>query len=146
MINVFDKEGFQKYVSNKASSSCYSSGLTSVEKMYAPVDIDIEFDKDECAKLLRQLEAAKNEDGIDSSDRSRRQDIYSHLKKYVCYKRYKKFIAWMSEQPQREDAEKKYSEATVLAMAQCIQKGLEDLSDINLRDKDLFAITSANEF
>ena len=82
---MFDKEGFQKYVGISSANS-YSSGLANVERMYAPVDIDMEFENDECAELLKRLEIAKNESGIDSSDKSRRQDNYSHLKKYICYK------------------------------------------------------------
>ncbi len=142
---MFDKEGFQKYVGISSANS-YSSGLANVERTYAPVDIDMEFENDECAELLKRLEIAKNESGIESSDKSRRQDNYSHLKKYICYKRYMKFISWMSEQPQRENTEKKYSAATVLAAAECIHKGLGALPNFIFRDKDCFAITSANEF
>ena len=142
---MFDKEGFQRYVGISSANS-YASGLANVERIYAPVDIDIEFENDECAELLKQLEMAKNEDGIDSSTKSRRQDNYSHLKKYICYKRYRKFVSWMKEQPQRDDSEKKYSDATVLAAAECIHKGLGTLPNFSFRDKDCFAITSANEF
>lgn len=142
---MFDKEGFQRYVGISSANS-YASGLANVERIYAPVDVDVEFENDECAELLKRLEMAKNEGGIGSSEKSRRQDNYSHLKKYICYKRYRKFVSWMKEQPQRDDSEKKYSDATVLAAAECIHKGLGALPNFNFRDKDCFVITSANEF
>ena len=55
---MFDKDGIKKYLGGNSGNS-YAAGLTNVERKYSPVDIDAEFEKDECASLLSILEKSK---------------------------------------------------------------------------------------
>lgn len=142
---MFDKDGIKKYLGGNSGNS-YAAGLTNIERKYSPVDIDAEFEKDECASLLSTLEKAKFEPDLEPKEKSQRQDNYSHLKKYIYFKRYKRFIAWLSEQPQKNDPTKRYAPQTVEAAANCIRKGLSTLSVFTYKETDCFSITDPDEF
>ena len=142
---MFDKDGIKKYLGGNSGNS-YAAGLTNVERKYSPVDIDAEFEKDECASLLSILEKAKFEPDLEPKEKSQRQDNYSHLKKYIYFKRYKRFISWLSEQPQKNDPTKRYAPQTVEAAANCIRKGLSTLSVFTYKEADCFSITDPDEF
>ena len=142
---MFDKDGIKKYLGGNSGNS-YAAGLTNVERKYSPVDIDAEFEKDECASLLSILEKAKFEPDLEPKEKSQRQDNYSHLKKYIYFKRYKRFISWLSEQPQKNDPTKCYAPQTVEAAANCIRKGLSTLSVFTYKETDCFSITDPDEF
>lgn len=60
--------------------------------------------------------------------------------------RYKKFIQWMSNQPQKNDTSKKYSASTVEAAAECLHKRLSSLSIYTYKDTDCFSINDTTEF
>ena len=81
---MFDKEGFKKYVGTSSADS-YASGLTIIERTYELVDIDGEFDRDGCTDLLKKLESAKFEEGLDTTEKSIRQNHYSNLKKIYVF-------------------------------------------------------------
>ena len=142
---MFDKDGIKKYLGGNSGNS-YAAGLTNIERKYSPVNIDAEFEKDECATLLTTLEKAKFEPNLEPKEKSQRQDNYSHLKKYIYFKRYKRFIAWLSEQPQKNDPSKRYAMPTVEAAANCIRKGLSTLSVFTYKETDCFSITDPDEF
>lgn len=142
---MFDKDGIKKYVGGNSGNS-YSAGLTNIERKYSPVNIDDEYSKDECSALLSKLEKAKFEPNLEQKEKSQRQDNYSHLKKYIWFMRYKKFIQWLSEQPQKNDASRKYSASTVEAAAECLHKRLSSLSIYTYKDTDCFSINDATEF
>ena len=142
---MFDKSGIKRYVGGDSGNS-YSAGLTNIERRYSPVDIDDEYEKDECSSLLTRLEEAKFEPNLEQKEKSQRQDNYSHLKKYIFFKRYKRFIVWLSKQPQKNDTTKHYAEGTVQAAAACLHKGLSTLSIYTYKETDCFSITDPDEF
>ena len=142
---MFDKDGIKRYVGGNSGNS-YSAGLANIERKYAPIDIDHEFEKDECSTLLSKLEKAKFEPNLEQKEKSQRQDNYSHLKKYICFKRYKRFIAWLSRQQQKNDVSRSYAEGTARAAASCLHKGLSTLSAYNYKETDCFSITDPEVF
>ncbi len=141
---MFIKDEFMKYVGNTSGNS-YATGLKSIESIYN-VNIDAEFEKDECKSLLKNLENAKKEKNISQTEQHKRRDNYSHLNKYTHFKRYKAFIEWFSQQPQKNDATKTYSMQTVMAAARLLKNGLKFLSTYRYKDIDCFSIDNPNEF
>ncbi len=142
---MFDKEGIKKYV-GATSASSYSTGLSTIERDYAPIDIDAEFEKDECKTLLKKLHEAKNEKNISPKELHKRRDNYSHLNKYTHFKRYKAFVEWFSQQPQKSDSSKLYAKPTIEAAANLLRNGLKKLSIYEYRDTDCFSISTPVEF
>lgn len=141
---MFDKDGIKKYVGGNSGDS-YSAGLTNIERKYSPIDIEDEFEKDECASLLSTLEKAKFEPNLEPKEKSQRQDNYSHLKKYICFKRYRRFIDWFAKQPRRNGTTP-YDRKTIEAAANCLKKGLSTLPVYTYKETDCFSITDPNEF
>lgn len=78
---MFDKETIKEQVGGKSGDS-YVAGLRAIEKNY-DVSIDEEYEKDGCKSLLELLESKKKETGISETERHRRKDQCSHLKKYI---------------------------------------------------------------
>ena len=142
---MFDKDGIKRYVGGNSGNS-YSAGLTNIERKYAPIDIDQEFEKDECAELLDILEKAKFEPNLIAKEKSQRQDNYSHLKKYIWFMRYKRFVQWLSNHPQKKDETKNYSLPTAEGAADCLHKKMSLLSVPYYKDTDCFSINNPDEF
>lgn len=142
---MFDKDGIKNYVGGDSGNS-YSAGLNNIERKYAPIDIDQEFDKDECAELLDILEKAKFEPNLIAKEKSQRQDNYSHLKKYIWFMRYKRFIQWLSNHPQKNDNTRHYSLPTAKGAADCLHKKMSLLSVPYYKDTDCFSINAPDEF
>lgn len=78
---MFNKQEFKNYV-GVSSGGSYVAGLSAVEKIY-DVDIEEEFEKDECLHLLDLLATAKSENIDDFNELHNRRNRYSHLKKYI---------------------------------------------------------------
>lgn len=78
---MFDRQNFKNYVGIKSGNS-YASGLATIEIIHN-VDLDKEFENDECASLLLLLEESKKENIADENEIHKRRDRYSHLRKYI---------------------------------------------------------------
>ena len=148
---MFSRDEFMSYVGS-ASGSSYATGLKAIESIYG-VDIDAEYERDRCFDVLAKIEADKKRSDLSENELHNRQNNYSHLKKYVEFRtrlpavgQKQRFIAWMSEQPQREDATKKYSEVTVKAAAAKLQSGFETLGIEQYTQTNAFSITDAEFF
>ena len=95
---MFDKQGFIAFVGSNSGAS-YANGLENIEKIYH-VDIDAEIAQDNCANLLTAIDADKKR--LTANDRKNRQNWYSHLKKYMEYRKEEpakkqkvRFITWL---------------------------------------------------
>lgn len=141
---MFD-EGIKKYVGGKSAASYYS-GLNAIDKNYTSIGIDEEYSKDSCISLLSRIEKAKNEKGIDTNEKKSRQNHYSHLKKYICYRRFVAFKDWMLSQPQKNNPNATYAQNTIDAMANLLKDGLPKLRVYVYNEKDCFGILTADAF
>ena len=113
---MFDKEDFKEYVGPKSGAS-YVAGLVSIEKIYG-VDINTEFQKDNCSAILGEVESDKRNSQLNATERKKRSDMTSHLKKYI---EYKKNIVYTTDGKLRKELYKALDEI--------------DLSDVNPYDK-----------
>jgi len=141
---LFD-EGIKKYVGAKSAAS-YFSGLNTIDKNFTSIGIDAEYENDGCICLLNKIEKAKNEKGIDSNEKKNRQNYYSHLKKYICYRRFVSFKEWMANQPQKNNPSQKYSQSTINSMANLLKDGLVKLRVYTYNEKDCFGILTIDVF
>ena len=148
---MFSRDEFISYVGS-ASGSSYAAGLKNIEKLYN-INIDAEYERDRCVDILAKIEADKKRSDLSENELHNRQNYYSHLKRYVEFRtklpavgQKQRFITWMSKQPQREDATKKYSEVTVKAAAAKLQSGLETLGIEPYTQTNAFSITDAEVF
>ncbi len=141
---MFD-EGIKKYVGAKSAAS-YFSGLNAVDKNFTSIGIDAEFDADGCISLLNRIEKSKSEKDIDPNEKKSRQNYYSHLKKYVCYKRFLAFKKWMTTQPQRNNPSTTYAQNTIDGMANLLKDGLPKLRVYTYNEKDCFGIFTVDAF
>ena len=148
---MFDREEFIAYVGSNSGTS-YASGLKNIEKLYN-ISIDAEYERDRCVEVLAKIEADKKRSDLSENELHNRQNYYSHLKRYVEFRtklpavgQKQRFIEWMSEQPQREDATKRYSEVTVKAAAAKLQSGFETLGIEPYTQTNAFSITDAEVF
>lgn len=144
MKKLFD-EGIKKYVGAKSAAS-YFSGLNAIDKSYTSIGIDEEYKNDSCISLLSRIEKAKNEKGIDANEKKSRQNHYSHLKKYICYKRFLSFKEWMVTQPQKNNPSTTYAQNSIDAMANLLKDGLPKLRVYVYNEKDCFGILTADAF
>ena len=113
---MFDKEDFKEYVRPKSGAS-YVAGLVSIEKIYG-VDINTEFQKDNCSAILGEVESDKRNSQLNATERKKRSDMTSHLKKYI---EYKKNIVYTTDGKLRKELYEALDEI--------------DLSDVNPYDK-----------
>ena len=146
---MFDKKGFIAFVGGNSGAS-YANGLENIEKAYG-VDIDHELTQTSCADLLKQIDADKKR--LAGNDRKNRQNWYSHLKKYVEYRsglpvedQKQRFVAWLKQQPQRNNPSKTYSDVTANAAVSKLQSGLKTLGVPGYENVNCFAITDVNVF
>lgn len=148
---MFNKDGFMSYVGS-ASGSSYAGGLKAIENIYE-VNIDNEYEKDKCFALLRTLEFDKKSTELNKTELKRRSDMTSHLKKYIEYRenavaleQRRLFIAWMQNQPRRDDPNKKYSIETINGAADKLQSGLRKLGVSKYAEVNCFAIKDSEYF
>ena len=148
---MFHGDKFMAFVGEKSGNS-YAIGLKRIESLY-DVDIDQEYDDDQCASLLAQIEQDKRRTDLDSRKLKQRSDAALHLKKYIEYMdnsdandRRLQFVQWMGKQPRRDDPSKKYSGITIDAAAAKLQSGLKTLGIKQYAQTDCFSIASAAEF
>lgn len=80
---MFDRKGFIAHVGGNSGAS-YANGLENIEKTYR-VDINKEVEHDRCADLLKRIDGEKKQ--FTGNERKNRQNWYSHLKKYVEYRK-----------------------------------------------------------
>lgn len=146
---MFDKKGFMAFVGSNSGAS-YANGLDNIEKVYG-VDIDAEIAQDNCANLLALIDADKKR--LSDNDRKNRQNWYSHLRKYIEYtekqpaeRQKQKFIAWLKQQPQRNNPDKVYSDVTANAAVSKLQSGLKTLSVPGYENINCFTITDTDTF
>lgn len=142
---MFDGQGLKDYVGIKSAASYYS-GLNAIEKNFTQNGVDEEYEFDGCISLLSRIEKAKNEKGISVSEKKTRQNWYSHLKKYICYKRFLGFKQWMVGQPQKNNPTKVYSQSTINNMANLLKDGLPKLKVYTYNESDCFGILTASNF
>ena len=143
---MFDKKGFMAFVGSNSGAS-YANGLDNIEKVYG-VDIDAEIAQDNCANLLALIDADKKR--LSDNDRKNRQNWYSHLRKYIEYtekqpaeRQKQKFIAWLKQQPQRNNPDKVYSDVTANAAVSKLQSGLKTLSVPGYENINCFNMANA---
>lgn len=146
---MFDKKGFMAFVGSNSGAS-YANGLENIEKVYG-VDIDAEIAQDNCANLLALIDADKKR--MFDNDRKNRQNWYSHLRKYIEYTekqpaecQKQKFVAWLKQQPQRNNPDKVYSDVTANAAVSKLQSGLKTLSVPGYENINCFTITDTDTF
>ena len=146
---MFDKKGFMAFVGSNSGAS-YANGLENIEKVYG-VDIDAEIAQDNCVNLLALIDADKKR--MSDNDRKNRQNWYSHLRKYIEYtekqpaeRQKQKFVAWLKQQPQRNNPDKVYSDVTANAAVSKLQSGLKTLSVPGYENINCFTITDADTF
>lgn len=148
---MFNRDKFIAFVGDKSGGS-YASGLKRIESLY-DVDIDKEYDDDQCVSLLAQIEQDKRRTDLEPRELKQRSDAASHLKKYIEYMdntdandRRIQFVQWMGKQPRRDDSSKKYSDITIDAAAAKLQSGLKTLGIKQYAQTDCFSIASVAEF
>lgn len=148
---MFSRDEFISYVGS-ASGSSYAAGLKNIEKLYN-INVDVEYERDRCVDVLAKIEADKKRSDLSENELHNRQNYYSHLKRYIEFRtklpavgQKQRFITWMSNQPQREDATKKYSEVTVKAAAAKLQSEFETLGIEPFTQTNAFSITDAEAF
>lgn len=146
---MFDKKGFMAFVGSNSGAS-YANGLENIEKVYN-VDIDAEIEQDNCANLLSVIDADKKR--LSDNDRKNRQNWYSHLRKYIEYtekqpaeRQKQRFIAWLKQQPQRNNPSKVYSDVTANAAVSKLQSGLKTLGVPGYENVNCFTITDTDTF
>ena len=146
---MFDKKGFMAFVGSNSGAS-YANGLENIEKVYG-VDIDAEIAQDNCVNLLALIDADKKR--MSDNDRKNRQNWYSHLRKYIEYtekqpaeRQKQKFVAWLKQQPQRNNPDKVYSDVTANAAVSKLQSGLKTLSVPGYENINCFTITDIDTF
>ena len=146
---MFDKKGFMAFVGSNSGAN-YANGLDNIEKVY-DVDIDAEIVQDNCANLLSRIDTDKKI--TSGNDRHNHQNWYSHLRKYVEYtekqpaeRQKQKFIAWLKQQPQRNNPDKVYSDVTANAAVSKLQSGLKTLGVPGYENVNCFTITDADSF
>lgn len=88
---MFKREGFMAYVGDKSGSS-YASGLKNIEGLYG-VDIDTEYNRDQCQSLLAKIEQDKKRTDLSENELHKRRDYASHLRKYAEFRRQKQSSA-----------------------------------------------------
>ena len=148
---MFDRKGFAEYVGGTSGNS-YASGLASIESIYN-VDIDSEYEKDQCGVLLSKIESDKKRKDLSDNDLHYRRNYFSHLKKYVEYrsnvvviKQRKDFVIWMQKQPRRDNTDKRYSDETINAAAGKLQSGLKTLGIRKYTDINCFSLVDSARF
>lgn len=141
---MFDRKGFMELVGSNSGAS-YANGLDHIEKVYG-VDIDAEVAQDNCVNLLASIDADKKR--LSDNDRKNRQNWYSHLRKYIEYtekqpaeRQKQKFVAWLKQQPQRNNPDKLYSDVTANAAVSKLQSGLKTLGVPGYENVNCFTIT-----
>ena len=146
---MFDRKGFIAFV-GRTSGTNYANGLDNIEKTYN-VNIDTELAQDQCTHLLSLIDADKK--ALSGNDRHNRQNWYSHLKKYIEYQSKQpadaqkhRFVTWFKQQPQRNQPDKLYADATVNAAANLLESGLQRLGVPGYENANCFTITDAEEF
>ena len=152
---MFDKEGIKNYV-GPASGNSYMSGLSGIETVFE-TNIDREFDKDRCRRLLRRLEEYKNERGIEPAQKHQRQNWQSHLKKYVEYRNKKAaedltpamylrdaFVKWMALQ--KKPNGQPYAANTIQGYSNQLENGIAKLGVPSFAGIDCFTISNAADF
>ena len=80
---MFDKQDFKNYVGTK-SGDTYVAGLVAIENTFG-VDLEDEFEKDECNSLLVLLEKSKQDNIYNETEFHKIRDRFSHLRKYIAF-------------------------------------------------------------
>lgn len=152
---MFDREAIKVQIGGKSGDS-YVAGLRAIEKNY-DVSIDGEYEKDGCKSLLELLERKKKESAISETERHRRRDQCSHLKKYielstqmedddVIFNREKEFLKWMGTQEQLTYPGRKYSDVTIKAMSNILKKGMKSFNVYDSEINNFFDIYDVDVF
>ena len=142
---MFDKSGIKKYIGGAAGEAC-ALALATIEEKFPPLSIDMEYDRDECADMMVRVTDHYNRRKLQQTEGIDLQELFANLKRYIYFRRSRKFIDWLSKQPQRNNSERIYSPLTVEAAATCIAKGLSTLPCYTYEEADCFSITDPNEF
>lgn len=82
---MFDEKGF-KGILTQSTGNNYCHALRSIEKEFG-TDIDKEFNKDQCRKLLAEIIKGQRETSVNSNEHRRFNEYKTKLKKYIRFKK-----------------------------------------------------------
>ena len=146
---MYDRENFKIYIGSDDSDNYFDS-LNKFEEGLK-VNIDEEYNKDKCQRLLFIAHGKSQDTKITFNERKLWADAYSHLKKYIEFKdlinnnNKELFKQWIAKQPQIKNPSKLYSPKSCYDFTKALEKGLTKYAKLDEYSANFFFVNDVKE-